>query len=85
MTNTTKQEAQKLLKREAESIVDERVVPQTLDIIFEWTGELIAKMENAKAGDEKSAGIAYDTIQDGLIDETIKQLVEFKNKRNARK
>ena len=51
---TTKQEIKRILRERATSIVDERIVPETLDAIAEWTSELMGKLTTLKAEDQKS-------------------------------
>lgn len=83
---TTKQEAKKIVKERAKSIVAERIVAETLDMVAEWTGEVMGKMTtiDTEKVNKKTVAEAHKIIQDELIDETIKQLVEFKNN-NAKK
>jgi len=73
---TTQQEIKKLLRDRATSIVDERIVPETLDAIAEWTGELMGKLTTLDAEDKKKADGAFNQIHEGLIRETIAQLVD---------
>lgn len=81
---TTKQEIKRLLRDRATSIVDERIVPETLDAIAEWTGELMGKLTTLDAEDQKKADEAFNQIHEGLIKETIEQLVEPLEKRRKR-
>ncbi len=81
---TTKQEIKRILRERATSIVDERIVPETLDAIAEWTSELMGKLTTLKAEDQKSVDEAFNQIHDGLIKETIEQLVEPLEKRRKK-
>lgn len=76
---TTKQEAKKVAKERAESIVDERIVPYTLDNIAEWTGEIMGKLTTLEAeGDHAEIS---EIIHDILVRETIAQLEKTLNKK----
>ena len=81
---TTNQEIKRILRERATSIVDERIVPETLDAIAEWTSELMGKLTTLKAEDQKSVDEAFNQIHDGLIKETIEQLVEPLEKRRKK-
>lgn len=81
---TTKQEIKRILRDRATSIVDERIVPETLDAIAEWTGELMGKLTTLEVGDQKKTDEAFNQIHDGLIKETIEQLVEPLEKRRKK-
>lgn len=81
---TTQQEIKKLLRDRATSIVDERIAPETLDAIAEWTGELMGKLTTLDTEDQKKADEAFNQIHEGLIKETIEQLVEPLEKRRKR-
>ena len=78
---TTKQEIRLLLKSRASSIVDERILPELLDNIGDWMGELLGKLAtlDPEASQEK-LDEAADLIHQGLVQETLKQLVEFPKK-----
>ena len=80
---TTKQEIKKLLKERATSIVDERILPETLDAIAEWTGELMGRLTtlDAENQDQKEIDEAANLIHEGLTQETLKQLKEFPKKK----
>lgn len=73
---TTKQEIKKLLRERALSIVDERILPETLDNIAEWTGELMGKLTTLDPNNQKQIDEAFTLLHAGLVKETIEQLVE---------
>jgi len=73
---TTEQEIKKLLRDRATSIVDERILPEALDAIAEWSGELMGKLETLSVLNKKKADEAFNQIHDGLVRETIEQLKE---------
>lgn len=82
---TTKQEVKKVLKDRAQSIVDERIVPEILDNIAEWTGEIMGKLTtlDAEAG-PKVTDKVFNQVYEGLVKETVKQLekmIELKRKK----
>jgi len=81
---TTKQEIKRILRDRATSIVDERIVPETLDAIAEWTGELMGKLTTVDSQNQKQIDEAFNQIHDGLIKETIEQLVEPLEKRRKK-
>lgn len=67
-------EALKLVKSEAPAIVDERILPQTFDEIADYTGELMGKLTNLDAENDKAITMAHGIIYDGLMSETIDQI-----------
>lgn len=79
---TTKQEIKRLLKERAPSIVDERILPETLDNIAEWMGELMGKLTtlDPEATQEQFDEVA-NLIHEGLVQETLKQLKAFPKKK----
>lgn len=81
---TTKQEIKKLLRDRATSIVDERILPETFDLIAEWTGELMGKLTTLSSDDQKKIDEAFNQIHEGLVKETIEQLVEPLNVRRKK-
>ena len=83
---TTKQEIRLLLKERASSIVDERILPELLDNIGEWMGELLGKLSTlpAESSQEKLDEVA-DLIHQGLVKETIQQLQEPPKKKKLSK
>ncbi len=82
---TTKQEIKRLLKDKAPSIVDERILPETLDNIAEWMGELMGKLTTLDPeADQKKIDEAANLIHEGLVQETLKQLQAFPKKKLAK-
>lgn len=81
---TTEQEIKRILRDRATSIVDERIVSETLDAIAEWTGELMGKLTTVDSQNQKQIDEAFNQIHDGLIKETIEQLVEPLEKRRKK-
>lgn len=74
---TTKQEIRSLLKERARSIVDERILPELLDNIGDWMGELLGKLSTLPAeSSQQKLDEAADLIHQGLVTETIRQLQE---------
>ena len=79
---TTQQEIKRLLKDRAPSIVDERILPETLDNIAEWMGELMGRLTTLDPeADQKKLDEASNLIHEGLVQETLKQLKEFPKKK----
>ncbi len=66
-------EALKLVKDRAPSIVDERILPEALDEVAHYTGELMGKLTNLDAEDDKAITMAHGIIYDGLLSEIIGQ------------
>ena len=82
---TTKQEIKRLLKDRAPSIVDERILPETLDNIAEWMGELMGKLTTLDPeANQKKIDEAANLIHEGLVQETLKQLQAFPKKKLAK-
>lgn len=74
---TTKKEIRFLLKERARSIVDERILPELLDNIGDWMGELLGKLSTLPAEtSQEKLDEAADLIHQGLVKETIRQLQE---------
>lgn len=67
-------EALKAVKDKAPTSVEEMILPHVLDEIAEFTGEIMGKLTNIDAEDEKSITMAHGIVRDGLIGEVIKQL-----------
>ncbi len=67
-------EALKLVEGRAPAIVDERILAETFDLVAEYTGELMGKLANIDAEDEKAIVMAHGIIRDGLLREIIKQI-----------
>ena len=86
---TTKQEIKKLLKDRAHSIVDERIITETLDAVAEWTGELMGKLTTLNPETKtEEVDRAFNEIYEGLIKETIEQLektIEVRKKKSLQK
>lgn len=75
---TTAQEIKKILRERALSIVDERILPEAMDAIAEWTGELMGKLTtlDPETQTQKQIDQAFNQIHDGLVNELIDQLKE---------
>ncbi len=83
---TTKQEIRLLLKERASSIVDERILPELLDNIGDWMGELLGKLSTLTAeSSQEKLDEAADLIHQGLVKETIRQLQEPPKKKKLSK
>ena len=67
-------EALKLVKSKAPAIVDERILPEAFDEIAHYTGELMGKLTNMDAENDKAITMAHGIIYDGLMSETIDQI-----------
>lgn len=67
-------EALKSVKDKAPTNVEEMILPHVLDEIAEFTGEIMGKLTNIDAEDDKSITMAHGIVRDGLIGEVIKQL-----------
>ena len=66
-------EALELVKSKAPSIVSERIVPQMLDEIADYTGDLMGKLTNMPADEEIAITMAHGIIRGGLLQEAIDQ------------
>ena len=66
-------EALKLVKDRAPSIVNERIVPQMLDEIADYTGELMGKLTNLPPDNDIAITMAHGIIRGGLLQETMDQ------------
>lgn len=83
---TTKQEIKRLLKERAFSIVEERILPETLDNIADWMGELMGKLTTLPADcSQDKMDEAANLIHDALVAETIKQLQTFPQRKKLTK
>ena len=71
---TLAREALKLGKEKAPAIVDERILPPALDEIAQYTGDLMGKLTNLDADDDKAITMAHGIIYDTLVNEAINQL-----------
>lgn len=67
-------EALKLAKDRAPAIVDERILPQVLDEIADYTGEIMGKLTNLDGDNETAVAMAHGIVRDRLIKEIIEQL-----------
>ncbi len=56
------------------SIVDERILPEMLDEVADWSGELAGKLTTLSAENEKETSSAWETFYAALIEEVVKQL-----------
>ncbi len=82
---TTKQEIKRILKDRAPSIVDERIIPEILDNIGDWMGELLGKLSTLPAeASQERLDEAADLIHQGLVQETLKQLAAFPKKKSKK-
>ena len=83
---TTKQEIKRLLKERASSIVEERIILETLDNIADWMGELMGKLTTLPADcSQEKLDEAANLIHDALVAETIRQLQTFPKKKKLSK
>ena len=71
---TLAREALKLVKAKAPSIVDERILTETFDLVAEYTGDIMGKLTNLDAEDEKAITMAHGIIYDGLLTEILNQI-----------
>ena len=69
-------EALTLVKDKAPAIVDERILPEALDEVAHYTGELMGKLTNLDAEDDKAITMAHGIIYDGLLSEIIAQITK---------
>ena len=67
-------EALKLVKAKAPSIVDEQILAHVLDEVAEFTGDIMGKLTNLDAEDEKAITMAHGIIYDGLLTELVNQI-----------
>ena len=67
-------EALKLVKDKAPAIVDEQILARMLDEVAEFTGDLMGKLTNIDAENEKGIEMAHGIIYDGLLTEVISQI-----------
>ena len=71
---TLAREALKLVKSKAPAIVDEQILPHMLDEVAEFTGDIMGKLTNLDAENDKAITMAHGIIYDGLMSETIEQI-----------
>jgi len=62
-------EALKLVKDKAPAIVDERILAHMLDEVAEFTGDIMGKLTNLDAENDKAITMAHGIIRDGLFSE----------------
>ena len=67
-------EALKLVKSKAPAIVDEQILPHMFDEIAEFTSDIMGKLTNLDAENDKAITMAHGIIYDGLMSETIDQI-----------
>ena len=67
-------EALKAVKDKAPINVEEIILPHVLDEIAEFTGDIMGKLINIDAEDEKCITMAHGIVRDGLLREVIEQL-----------
>ena len=77
---TPKQEIRRIAKDRIPSIVEERIILETLDGIADWSGQLVGKLMTL-SDEEKEISRAWEAIYQALIDEVIKQLKNHANQR----
>lgn len=71
---TLAREALKLVKDKAPAIVDEQILAHMLDEVVEFTGDIMGKLTNLDAENDKAITMAHGIIYDGLLSETIDQI-----------
>lgn len=71
---TLAREALKMVKEKAPAIVEEQILAHTLDEVAEFTGDIMGKLTNLEADDEKAVTMAHGIIYDGLLNEVIGQI-----------
>ena len=67
-------EALKLVKSKAPAIVDEQILAHISDEVSEFTGDIMGKLTNLDAENEKAITMAHGIIRDGLWNETMNQI-----------
>jgi hypothetical protein len=65
-----------LVKDKAPAIVDEQILAHMLDEVAEFTGDIMGKLTNLDAENDKAITMAHGIIRDGLLNETIDQIKE---------
>ena len=71
---TLAREALKLVKDRAPAIVDEQILAHVLDEVAEFTGDIMGKLTNLDAGNEKGITMAHGIIYDELLKEIMSQI-----------
>lgn len=82
---TLAREALSLVKERAPAIVDERIIPEMLDEISHYTGEIMGKLTNLDADNEKNIVMAHGIIHDGLLQEVIDQVRKIQHDAAAKR
>jgi len=67
-------EAKTLVESKAPAIVDEQILAHMFDEVAEFTGDIMGKLTNLDADDDKAITMAHGIIYDGLLNETISQI-----------
>ncbi|MCX6756317.1 MAG: hypothetical protein NTX85_03180 [Candidatus Nomurabacteria bacterium] len=73
---TLSREAVRLVKDKAPAIVDEQILAHMLDEVAEFTGDIMGKLTNLDAENEKAIVMAHGIIRDGLFQEIINQVTK---------
>lgn len=55
-------------------MVAERILPDILDNVVDWTGEIMRKMTTLGVLDNQAMELSYDIVRDGLLREVCKQV-----------
>lgn len=71
---TLAREALRAVKAKAPAIVDEQILAHMLDEVAEFTGDIMGKLTNIDADDDKAITMAHGIIYDGLLSEIISQI-----------
>ncbi len=82
-----KQEVKEMvLSKRLQDIVTERILPEALDEIANWTGELMGKLTVLDANEPQEAvDECFNKIYQALIGETINQLEKTKSPKKLTK
>ena len=67
-------ESLKLVKEKAPAIVDEQILAHAFDEVAEFTSDLMGKLTNIDAENDKAITMAHGIIYDGLLGEMISQI-----------
>jgi predicted metallo-beta-lactamase superfamily hydrolase len=73
---TLSREAVKLVKEKAPAIVDEQILAHLLDEVADYAGDIMGKLTNLDADNEKAIVMAHGIIRDGLFQEIINQVTK---------
>ena len=65
------------MRKQIPSVVEERIIPETLDEIADWSGELVGKLTTLSGEDEKEISKVWEAIHAALINETVEQLKNY--------